>query len=137
MVTFHSNTHFLSFPFLKIQLPFFVIGVGTITDSGESNDFGIRCVLESEIACGTVVPFPLPCESPISCIDTVKVFSHNPLRTFVMMSALRPSPESMENLRINITENLVRYVESVKVNPSPDYRVESGKEVLGLLPPHT
>ena len=104
--------------------------IGTIADSGESDDFGIGCVFQSEIACGTLVPFPLPCKSPISCIDTVKVFSHNPLGTFVMMSALRPSPERMENLRIHIAKNLVRYVESVEVNPPPDYRVESGYQIL-------
>ena len=104
--------------------------IGTIADSGESDDFGIRCIFQSEIACGSVVPFPLPCKSPISCIDTVKVFSHNPLGTFVMMSTLRPSPESMENLRVNIAKNLVRHIESMEVNPSPDYRVESGNQVL-------
>ena len=130
VVSFHSNTHFLCFPFFEIQLPFFVMRIGTIADSGESNDFGIRCVFQSEIACGTVIPFPLTCKSPVSCIDTVKVLSHNPLGTFVMMPALCPSPEGMKNLRIHIAKNLVGYIESVEVNPSPDYRVESGNQVL-------
>ena len=131
MISFQPGCHLRSPAILKVRFPYGIIRVSFALDFDVSSDGHVGGRYQTNGHGFAIFPGYFSTEDPVAVAEGLEVFLPYPASAFVGMSAVCPTPESVEDGSVRPAVGFAAAYVLVVVRPASDDRIETTYQVSG------